>query len=188
MIKFEHSDLRAALRAHRRPAGLARRRFRPAGAPLSPCLDRGVHGRRALRGHGLQPRPGRRYRREKSAHRHAPSAGRPDHVAVRLGLHRLLVPGFHFRGQQIESSLPAAGARRARHRDVLFLHQAIHPVLAPRARLLPRHRAFGRLDRHARLARPAHSVAHRRRHPLDRRIRHDLRLPGLRLRRPQRPA
>jgi 4-hydroxybenzoate polyprenyltransferase len=48
--------------------------------------------------------------------------------------------------------------------------------------LSARHRARRRLDRRARLARPAHSLAHRRRHFLDRRLRRHLRLPGLRIR------
>ena len=49
-------------------------------------------------------------------------------------------------------------------------------------RLLTRHRPRRRLDRRARLARSANPLAHRRRHFLDRRLRHHLRLPGLRLR------
>ena len=50
------------------------------------------------------------------------------------------------------------------------------------ARLLLGHGAGGSVDCHARIARPANPVAHRCRNVLDRRIRHHLRLPGLRVR------
>ena len=65
---------------------------------------------------------------------------------------------------------------------LLFLHQAVHFFFASGAGLQPGHRAGGRLDRRARVARSAHSLAHRRRHLLDRRLRHHLRLPGFRIR------
>ena len=48
--------------------------------------------------------------------------------------------------------------------------------------LSPGDRAGGGLDRRARLARPAHSLADRRGHVLDRRVRRHLFLPGLRIR------
>ena len=55
-------------------------------------------------------------------------------------------------------------------------------LLAPGAGIFARNRAGGGLDRGRRVARPAHSLAHRRRHVLDRRLRHHLLLPGLRVR------
>ena len=70
---------------------------------------------------------------------------------------------------------------------LLFLHQALHLVFPPGPGIRAGDRARRGLDRHARLARSAHPVAHRRRHVLDRRFRHHLRLPGLRIRFVRRP-
>ncbi len=114
---------------------------------------------------------------------HAPPARRPAVARVRLGLRggrprpsSLLAAG------ELNRAVPAPGAAGAGDRILLFLHQAVHLVFPPGAGLQPGNRAGGGVDRRARLARPAHPLAHRRGDVLDRRFRRDLLLPGLRIR------
>jgi 4-hydroxybenzoate polyprenyltransferase len=61
----------------------------------------------------------------------------------------------------------------------LFVHQTLHFVLALGAGFRAGRGAGGGLDRHPRRARSPHPLAHRGGHLLDRRLRRDLRLPGL---------
>ena len=89
--------LRAPFRAHRSPAGLARRRF-PARRPVVKLvLDRGRHGRRAIRRHGVQSRARCRYRRAESAHQIAPSARRDCSRAASPGASSSSGRWFSFR-------------------------------------------------------------------------------------------
>src|ERR1035438_4126904 len=174
--------LRSAVRAHRRLAGLPPTGISRALGRREAGLDRGGHGSRALRRHGLQPPGGCRSGRPQPAHPHAPSARRPALSRFRLGIRRRFRRRLPVRRRAPQPALPAPGAARPGCRLLLFLHQALHFLFPPRARLLARHRSRRRLDRRGRLARPAHSLAHRRRHFLDRRLRRHLRLPGLRIR------
>ena len=90
--------------------------------------------------------------------------------------------GAGFRGVAIESAGAEAFARGAGDSVFLFLHEAIHVVVALRAGLLPGHFARGRVDCDSRLARRAHADSLRRGHAVGRRLRRALRLPGCRIR------
>ena len=174
--------IRPAFRPHRGAAGVPRRRLRSGPNRRKAGLDRGRDGGRALRRHGVQPAGGCDYRRPQSAHQNASPARRHALARIQLGLRRRgLAPVLRGCGRP-QSALSHAGAGGPRHRFLLFLHQAVHLVLAPGTGLLARYRAGRRVDRRARFARPAHPLAHRRRHLLDRRLRRHLLLPGFRIR------
>ena len=118
-----------------------------------------------------------------SAHEDAPYAGGPAFgAASRWGFVAVSALMFLFAARRAESAVLPAGAGGAGDRVLLFVHQAIHLVFAPGAGVRLGHRAGRGLDRDARLARSAHPLADRRRHVLDRRIRHHLLVPGLRIR------
>ncbi len=189
MIKFEHSvfalpfALTGALLAWR-DAG-----FRPPGPLAKARLDRGLHGRRALRRHGVQSRARRRYRRDAIR---APACAicPPGCSRARFAWGFIVVWSlvFLFRRARIEPAClklaPVALAIVMFYSFTKRFTSLSHVVLGFSLGIAP----AARLDRHARLARPAHSLAHRRRHAVDRRLRHHLRLPGLRLRRRSRPV
>ena len=84
-----------------------------------------------------------------------------------------------------ESPDAVAFAGGAGGASALFLHQAIHALVASGARIRARDRAGGGVDRGARLARSAHPAAHRGGDVLGGRLRRYLRLPGFRLRPPE---
>ena len=81
-----------------------------------------------------------------------------------------------------------AGSGGAGDRVLLLVHEAIHLVLAPGAGVCAGNRAGRGVDRDPRLARSAHPLAHGRGDVLDRRLRHHLLLPGLRVRPARRPV
>src|SRR5208283_1235008 len=78
--------------------------------------------------------------------------------------------------------IPAGTLSRGFAFAFLFASCAVFVAVASGPGAGPRHRARGGLDRHSRLARLAHRLADTRRDALDGRIRHHLRLPGLRIR------
>src|ERR1039457_6868667 len=86
---------------------------------------------------------------------------------------------FVFAAGRTESALLPARASGTWNCILLLIHQTLRLVLAPGAGICPGRGAGGGLDRHPRLARSPHPLAHRGRHLLDRRLRRDLRLPGL---------
>ena len=73
-------------------------------------------------------------------------------------------------------------AGRVGRRVLLFVYETLHLVFTPDSRVFTRDRAGGGVDRGARIARSADSVAYRRGDVLDRRLRHHLLVPGLRIR------
>ena len=155
MIKFSHSvfALPFALAVGR--AGRAGRRVHWRAA----ALDRGGHGRRAQRGHGLQPpgRPGDR-RAATRAPRAASCRGACSRAA-RCGCScSLSAAGARGRGRDAQPALPRPLAGGARARARLLVHQALHVALAPRARPGARDRARRRLARRPRRASTAAPV------------------------------
>ena len=116
------------------------------------------------------------------AHAHAPPAGRRALAWLYVGLRGDLRAGLRIRGGRAESALLPAGARGARNCILLLIYQTLHVIFAPGAGICAGCGAGGGLDRHTRLARSPHPLADRGGHLLDRRLRHHLRLPGLRIR------
>jgi FkbM family methyltransferase len=127
--------LRSPLRSLRSHA----RRLRPSHRP-STSLDRHRHGRRPLRRHGLQSLGRRRHRRRQSPHSHPRHSRRPSLARIRHHLCRRFRRHLHSRRRPAESAHPLALAGRPRRAASLLLHQALHPLVAPRARLRSRHR------------------------------------------------
>ena len=187
MIKFEHSvfalpfALTGALLAAREgglaPGELGRKLAlivvamvgaRSAAMAFNRIVDAGIDGR--------NPR---------TSKRHLP--GRRAFARLRLGIGGRFGAGLPAGGARAQPAVLPAGARGAGAGLLLLLHQALHVVLAPGAGLRAGRGAGGGVDRDARLARPAHPVAHRRGHAVDRRLRHHLLLPGLRIRRARGP-
>ena len=182
MIKFEHSvfalpfALTGALLAFREDG------FAAPGLRLEAAVDRGGDGGGALGGMAFNRAGRRRYRRA------AIRAPRSRHLPAGL-----LTRGFAW-GFVAVSALVFLLAACALNPLCLRLAPVAlascssirSPSDSRRCRTWcsasPRHRAGRRLDRGPRLARPAHPLAHRRSHVLDRRLRHHLLLPGLRVR------
>ena len=92
----------------------------------------------------------RNFRREKSAHCFASTAGR---FAVRwfcLGVYNHFGGSVSFGGRDAESSDTDSVARRARLRSALLFYEALDPILASRAWRMSFNRSYGRMDRRAR--------------------------------------
>ena len=102
-------------------------------------------------------------RPRKSAHAHARPRNRSAFGRLRVGLRGRSRRGAGHCRMAIESSGVRTLPRRARRAVFLFLHQAVHVVVAPGAGILPGDVARGGVDRHRRLARRAHVDPLRRR-------------------------
>src|ERR1039457_6090903 len=78
-----------------------------------------------------------------------------------MGLRGGLRAGLRVRGGRTESALLPPRASGARNCILLLIHQTLHLVLAPGAGICAGRGAGGGLDRHPRLARSSHPLAHR---------------------------
>src|SRR5688572_13418666 len=159
------------------------RRMAPAPAARP---HRGRRGPRPDIRHGLQPLgrcPDRPREPPHARARGARRPPRPEHHARRRGALR---PGVrrHLRGHQPARLRPVP--RRPRRDPRLLLHEAVHVALPRGAGARARALAHGRLGGCPRRGRRPPRPPRPRRPPLDRRLRHPLRLPGHRLRRPER--
>ena len=123
-----------------------------------------------------------RYDRENPRTAHARPRHRRAVRELRVGVRRRGCRRAGDRGVAIESAGARTFARRARRPVFLFLHQAVHVVVAPGAGILPGNVARGGVDRHRRLARRAHADPLRGGDAVGRRLRRALRLPGPRVR------
>ena len=147
-------------------------------------MDRRRDGVGTIGGDGFQPCGGCGYRRAECANEDAASAGRTADRGFRVGL---LVAARRWcfcsrRGALNPLCLrlaPVALAVRVRSTRIT---KRFTSFVAYRARVRAWDRARGGMDRDSRFSRSAHSVADRRRHILDRGVRHHLLVPGLRVR------
>ena len=149
--------VRAAVRARRRRARVVPR----AGHVAIDRLDRARVHLRALRGDGVQSHRRPRDRRAQSAH--APARAAERRAARRRGGRRRgdRVVAVRLRGVAAQSAVRRAVAARARLGVLLQLHEAIHALVAPRARRRDVDRAGGRISRGDR--RVEHAVVDARR-------------------------
>ena len=107
---------------------------------------------------------------------------------LRVDFHADRHRAFLRRRVAAESARAETGAGGARDSVLLFLHQALHELVALVSRLCAGNFSRGRVDRHHRRTRPAHADPLRRGHAVGRRLRRALRVPGHRLRPPRRPV
>ena len=151
-------------------------------ARVEGALDRSGDGRRTIGGDGVQPHPRRRYRWPQSANSRPAPSGRYANARVCLGLHRVRCCHISDCRAHAESAVLQTGPACARNPVLLFVHQALHRLLARSARVFPGHRAGGSLDCNARFARSQNSLVNRRGNVLDCRFRRHLFVPGFRVR------
>ena len=146
--------VRAALCPYGRVAGVSREPFRRTRIRLQTAVDRDRHGGCAIGRDGVQSDSGRRYRRPESANAHAPHPRGNPECPFRLGLRDGFRSGVPAGGARAQSAVPEAGASGAGRDLLLFVHQALHHLLALDSRLVAGNRASGGVDCRPRIAGP----------------------------------
>ena len=151
------------------------------------------HGLCAHLRHGVQSHRRSRIRRAESAHGQPPSAHRPDFPVQRLAALPVQRRGLDCGQLFSESAVFLSVARRAGGDLLLFAHEAVHGLHARFSRRCARARARGRMAGGKRRERfhignLANDHARAGGRAVARRLRHHLRVAGLRIRQIARPA